>query len=490
MCKLLSDFASLENFEKILGYLLDSIKTKIREYELEPDYCKLSLLQNYLIFFMILTLNLKKYPLFIKTVFTGKTKFFHSLVKAIFKLKNRNKNKLLGILSNIFMEEYKTIYFREGEESDQQLVDLFIDEQTKFSSKYLDSTASYNANTYKKMFQILLDFDISYSNFFDYNTNGIKSEERPAYKLCISQSLIRVAFSKEKTKYYTETEYYEYELLKKVIDKDMKETVEKFGDEYKTLFRKEDLCDDFIKYMFFIFGNTMMIESFVKPLKNMLDKIGITEQLINKKNKNAMNRDISIEEFDELMSELIQNLDKTIPLVLKILLKILHESVNKYFTIEKDNYGPLYTSLFFNFIISPRIQAIYSINPMNCTFIRSLNRLLRNCCFNFKFAENDKLNIFNDVLSKNHLLIKNFIKEHIISIVIDNNVKNSLKDLFTEKYLIYPKFLFYWDSRLLCSTFTGGVDKIIDFEELKEIRKRGSWSVKNSANNKFNNINK
>ena len=477
MCKLLSQYASKENFEKILNYLLESIKPKIKEYELEPDYCNLSLLQNYLIFFMVLTLNLKKYPLFIKTVFTGKTKFFRSLVKEIFKLKNPNKKKLLGILSNIFMEEYKTIYFREGNEYDQQLVDLFINEQTKFSSKYLDSSISYDSNTYKKMFQILLDFDISYNNFFDYNNNDIKDEERPAYKLCISQSLIRVAFSKEKSKYYNETEFYEYELLKKIIDKDMKETVKKFGDEYKTLFRKEDLCDDFIKYMFFIFGNTMMVESFVKPLKNMLDKIGITEQLINKKNKNAMNRDITITEFDELMSELIQNLIKTIPLVLKILLKILHESVNIYFTIEKDNYGPLYTSLFFNFIISPRIQAIYSINPMNCTFIWSLNRLLRNCCFNFKFGENDKLSIFNEVLSKNHLLIKNFIKEHIISIIIDNNVKNSLKDLFTEKYLIYPKFLFYWDSRLLCSTFTGGVDKIIDFKELKEGRKKGSWSV-------------
>ena len=29
----------------------------------------------------------------------------------------------------------------------------------------------------------------------------------------------------------------------------MEETREKFGDEYKTLFRKEDLCDDVIKYM-------------------------------------------------------------------------------------------------------------------------------------------------------------------------------------------------------------------------------------------------
>ena len=44
---------------------------------------------------------------------------------------------------------------------------------------------------------MLLDFDISYTNFFSYN-NKIKEEEKPAYKLCIAQILIRVAFSKEK----------------------------------------------------------------------------------------------------------------------------------------------------------------------------------------------------------------------------------------------------------------------------------------------------
>ena len=54
----------------------------------------------------------------------------------------------------------------------------------------------------------------------------------------------------------------------------MQETVAKYGDEYKTLFRKEDLCDDVIKYMFFIFGNSMLIDCFVKPLKGMLSKIG------------------------------------------------------------------------------------------------------------------------------------------------------------------------------------------------------------------------
>ena len=116
---------------------------------------------------------------------------------------------------------------------------------------------------------------------------------------------------------------------------------------------------------------------------------------------------------------------------------------------------------------------LYSINSVNCVFVRSLNRLLRNTCFNFKFTEGDPLSVFNDSIEKNHKKLKQLIKDKIISINITDKEKNSLSDLFTEDYLIYPRFLFYWDSQLLCATITGGVDNIIDFQELKA---RASWS--------------
>jgi hypothetical protein len=399
--------------------------------------------------------------------------FFTKLCDTIFAMKSKKNKKLLSILSNIFLEEYKEIYFRKPK--NDELENIFINQQTEFSAKFLETVSFYDEDTYKKMFQILLDFDISYQNFFSYNSK-IKDEEKPAYKLCIAQSLIRVAFSKEKKKFYEKEKFYEYNLLKRIIDKDMKETVEKFGDEYKTLFRKEDLCDDVIKYMFFIFGNSMLIDSFVKPLKIMLNKIGITDEMIERKEELPMKRDITKDEFNTLMGTIIDTLSKKIPEVLKILLKLLYESVNKHFTIDKDNYGPLYTSLIFNFLISPRIQMLYSINPLNCIFVRSLNRLLRNTCFNFKFADGDPLAVFNDNIEKNHKKLKQLIKDKIISININDKVKNSLRDLFTEKYLIYPRFLFYWDSQLLCATITGGVDKIITFADLKP---RSSWSSPN-----------
>ena len=465
MCQIISNSKEKEkDFEKLLEYLLNAVKEKIKEYAEDPNFNRLMLIQNYIIFFMVLVLNLKSYTSLIKLIFRGKLLFFSELRDNINNMRTRKRNKLLSILSNIFLEEYKGVFFNNN---DQELEDLFIEQQTDFSELCSETVTFYDDSTYKKMFQTLLRFDISYNNFFS-NNDKISDDEKPSYKLCVAQSLIRVAFSKEKKKFYKEKgNYYEYDLLKRIIDKDMEETREKFGDEYKTLFRKEDLCDDVIKYMFFIFGNSMLIDCFVMPLKKMLKNLGITDELIEAKDPLPMKRDIKKEEFNTLMELIIETLSTKIPDVLKILLKLLYESVNQHFTIDKNNYSPLYTSLIFNFLISPRIQMLYSINPLNCVFVRSLNRILRNTCFNAKFAEGDSLYEFNESIEINYKKLQKLINEKIISIVINDEIKNSLKDLFTEKYLIYPKFLFYWDSQLLCATIDGGVEQIISFEELK-----------------------
>ena len=63
----------------------------------------------------------------------------------------------------------------------------------------LDIT-SYDEATYKKIIDVLFHFNLSYDNFFKYYKN-IKDEDKPEYKLKIAQSIIRVAFSKEKSNY-------------------------------------------------------------------------------------------------------------------------------------------------------------------------------------------------------------------------------------------------------------------------------------------------
>jgi hypothetical protein len=428
---------------------------------------------------MILFINIKQSNTFIKTVFEEGTNFFQSLISLIKQMDSNIQKQLFGILNNIFLSDYKSLYFKKNSsEKDEQLEQIFINNQIYFSNFYNESETIFSKSDYKKMFDILSSFDLSYDNFFS-NKTEIKPEDKINYKLSISQSIIRVAFSKEKSKFLDyekeENKYFEYYFIKRVIEKNMEDTKKKFGDDYRTLFRKEDLYDDILKYIFFIFGNMMMVECFVKPVEKMLKQIGIDEETIKTNILAALDlplvRDINKEEFGILIVEIIEQLNNTIPLVLKIILKLLYNAVIKQFTIDKENYAPLYTSLMFNFILNPRVQLLYSINPMNILLVRSLNRLVRNTCFNYKFSPTDELNSFNDLIEINHKKLKKFMVENIIE--IDENdikTKNSLRDLFTEKYLVYPNFLFYYDIDLLCATINGGIDEIINIREIKTVK--------------------
>ena len=220
---------------------------------------------------MILFINIKQSGLFIKTVFDDGTNFFKSLITLIKQIEIKEQKILFSILNNIFLNEYKSLYFKKNSsEKDEKLEEIFIDNQIFFTNIYNGSETEYGDADYKKMFAILSSFDLSYDYFFKNNTQ-IKQEDKMNYKLSISQSIIRVAFSKEKTKFldYNKEEniYFEYYFIKKVIEKDMEDTKKKYGDDFRTLFRKDDLYDDILKYIFFIFGNTKMVESIVKPIE-------------------------------------------------------------------------------------------------------------------------------------------------------------------------------------------------------------------------------
>ena len=475
----MSKLGKRENFKMILSLIYTSISKKIEIYQKNQIFINLSIIKNYIIFFMILFINIKQSNTFIKTVFEEGTNFFQSLISLIKQMDSNIQKQLFGILNNIFLSDYKSLYFKKNSsEKDEQLEQIFINNQIYFSNFYNESETIFSKSDYKKMFDILSSFDLSYDNFFS-NKTEIKPEDKINYKLSISQSIIRVAFSKEKSKFLDyekeENKYFEYYFIKRVIEKNMEDTKKKFGDDYRTLFRKEDLYDDILKYIFFIFGNMMMVECFVKPVEKMLKQIGIDEETIKTNILAALDlplvRDINKEEFGILIVEIIEQLNNTIPLVLKIILKLLYNAVIKQFTIDKENYAPLYTSLMFNFILNPRVQLLYSINPMNILLVRSLNRLVRNTCFNYKFSPTDELNSFNDLIEINHKKLKKFMVENIIE--IDENdikTKNSLRDLFTEKYLVYPNFLFYYDIDLLCATINGGIDEIINIREIKTVK--------------------
>ena len=453
------------SFETILEFIINSIEEKVDSYNVQPNYTNRVLIENNLLFFMILTINLKSNISFIRTVFKGENNFYYKLLD--FLLSTKNREIFLSIINNLFEDEYYEVFFNK-DDPNEGVEELYRNEKTALREKfsYIPKNPLNQKEAYTELYSRILKFDLEYKHFFPEGTSSdMDSDEKAAYKLTIVQSLIRIIFAKEK-KNYTNEKFFEFKVIKRVIDKDIEETLEKFGDQYKTLFRKEDICDDFLKYIFFIFGNEMMVESFVNPVKKELYKIGFNYRNINK------------EEFDSFVTVFIENLDKTIPSVLKILLKLLYDSVKSHFTIEEDNYGPLYTTLIFNYFISPRVQAIFNINSQKNKFVLSLNRVLRNACFNFKFSNADPLSIFNDIIEKNHLKIKKYIKDNIIDIDIESDeIKGSLENIFDNNNMIYPKFLFYSDINLLSSSIKKGIAEILCVKNTKAGSNSNEWVV-------------
>ena len=462
-------------FISFLSLLYNCIHDKIELYLKDRNRINFTAITNYIIFFMILFLNVSDTGIFIKTIFEEGTNFFKSLIKLIEKLDLKDKNSLFGILNNLFLDDYKLLYFKKNtSEKDDSLEMLFINNQIYFSNIYFESEEGFGDKEYRNMFNKLTRFEFSYDNFFkDKNIDNIK--DKSYYKLIIAQSIIRVVFSKEKYLYIDESsktsKYFEYYFIKNLIDKDLEITQKKYGNDISIIFRKEDIFDDIIKYIFYIFGNMMMIESFVKPVEKMLKKIGLDEESIENNILVALDlplvRDINKEEFEILIKEISESLNETMPLIIKIILKFLYNSLIKYYKIDKNNFNPLYTALFFNYIISPKTQEIFEINPMKILLVRSLNRLVKNTCFKYKINEANILGKFNALIEKYNINMKNLIINNVIQ--LDENEESNkkyMKQLFSEINLVYPKFLFYRDSKLISKTFNGVSDEFINYREL------------------------
>lgn len=462
-------------FISFLSILYNCIHDKIELYLKDRNRINFTAITNYIIFFMILFLNVSDTGIFIKTIFEEGINFFQSLIKLIEKLDLKDKNSLFGILNNLFLDDYKLLYFKKNtSEKDDSLEMLFINNQIYFSNIYFESEEGFGDKEYRNMFNKLSRFEFSYDNFFkDKNIDNIK--DKSYYKLRIAQSIIRVVFSKEKYLYIDESsktsKYFEYYFIKNLIDKDLEITQKKYGNDISIIFRKEDIFDDIIKYIFYIFGNMMMIESFVKPVEKMLKKIGLDEESIENNILVALDlplvRDINKEEFEILIKEISESLNETMPLIIKIILKFLYNSLIKYYKIDKNNFNPLYTALFFNYIISPKTQEIFEINPMKILLVRSLNKLVKNTCFKYKINEADNLSKFNALIEKYNINMKNLIINNVIQ--LDENEESNkkyMKQLFSEINLVYPKFLFYRDSKLISKTFNGVSDEFINYREL------------------------
>ena len=466
-CLLLSKKNSKTSYSDFLSLFMELMKKKLEILKKEDNYINTSLVINYLLFISTLAINLRDYPAFIKIFFK---KYFKSILNLTKEIKNTKTNKiLLELLNGFFLEEYKTIFFRKDKEKDKDLEELYESRETELKKVYdYKANNHYTKEVYEKIFQILFDFNINYEKIYANYSIKISRENAPIFKINLIQSILRLLFYTGKNKYYSKNKYYEYDLLKKIIDKNIQQTLELNGDEYKTLFRKDDIYDDLIKYIFFMFGNTTVIEAFINPLKKMMNKIGIIMKKNDNINKKKIHneRNITPAEFELFFDEMVSGLKHNLPYILKIILKIVYTSVKQHFTIEKDNFRPLNTALIFNFIVNPRIQEIYSINPGKYKFVRTLNRLLCNTCFNTQFIPNDSLSKFNKYIESNHQKLSIFIQKFIISIDEEKEEeKIKIKNIFNEKFAEYPKFFFDWDTKFFYTSVGEKMEKIINIEK-------------------------
>lgn len=127
LCSIMSKLGEKDNFKMILSLIYSSVEKKIKIYKKNNSYINLSIIKNYIIFFMILFLNIKQSDLFIKTVFEEGTNFFKSLISLLKKMNSSIQNNLFGILNNLFLIDYKSLYFKKNSsEKDETLEYIYL----------------------------------------------------------------------------------------------------------------------------------------------------------------------------------------------------------------------------------------------------------------------------------------------------------------------------------------------------------------------------
>lgn len=114
-------------------------------------------------------------------------------------------------------------------------------------------------------------------------------------------------------------------------------------------------------------GGKLYYNSFYKLVNDLIEK--------HKKDKDLafIPNDSFLTFFDSFIEALFINM----PDIIKIMLRLVYNSVVDVFKIEKNNYSPLYTILIFNFFISPKMQDLYDISSVKFVIVRNLNRLIR-----------------------------------------------------------------------------------------------------------------
>ena len=159
-----------------------------------------------------------------------------------------------------------------------------------------------------------------------------------------------------------------------MVERCLKYYYDKF-DNHKCLFRADCFWDDILKQLNYLFNNYIFFKDYSKDVNDYFLEIKkLNPEEMNEKEDYKLN---NLKYFMKFFEIFLTNLEKNIPPIMKIVIKIIHYSVKDKFKLDPNNYGPIITHIIFNFIISPKLQQLYKISQESQDFIHVLNRLLR-----------------------------------------------------------------------------------------------------------------
>lgn len=232
-----------------------------------------------------------------------------------------------------------------------------------------------------------------------------------------------------------------------IINKHIEIIRKEYNNEITSLFRKDDVTNDLIKNLIFIFCNFSFIKSFYTILPN--EYLSINEIIFD------------LDAFEKFLNNFITKLTQSLPFIIKVLLCIIKQCI-KEINSGEENYNVIYTVLIFNFFISPTILEIYGISIVKFRSLRQLTRILRNICFRKEFDNFDKLNYFNKKIKEFNSFINEKFKKYVFDEIdiekdrdnINKKINNLLisaknKELkIDDKSIILPSFCyqFYWEN--------------------------------------------
>jgi hypothetical protein len=123
---------------------------------------------------MIILINLKKDRIFISLIFDKNSKLIEILLdilKCEINLKKKKSKKIAKILCNMFLDEYKEIFFN----SEYTLDEIFISNNEKFSEINNEGLDVYPKSLYTDILENLISTEYSYDKLFHDHNRAMES---------------------------------------------------------------------------------------------------------------------------------------------------------------------------------------------------------------------------------------------------------------------------------------------------------------------------